>query len=422
MEDTDPSRERIFFSYSRRDQEFALQLAKDLRSRGVQIWLDQLDIPGGARWDDEIEAAMRVTKTTLVILSPDSVASEHVRDEVNLALRDNDRIIPVLYRACEVPMRLSRMQYVDFTGDYARALDQLHVHCTRVAGAAGKSPAEPARNLAGSLQPVVRSDAARPKRFGLVQGLVAGGVGTLLALIAVGLAIDDSDDKLRAVLNAELEAVKSAGLALGNVDCPKELDLEPGGTVTCTAAAEGVPLSLQLTARTRVEGGSIDYFDVQVDGAVAAAAVEQEAQKRYGADYRVHCPHPRWVAKPQSVTDCGLSLGAKSSALHVRTTDAHGGFDLDPTNALPVNGLVGEFEGDYNDISGVICGALRVVLQQPGPAQVCTLQFNGGDAANMNLTFALPGGEVIWEPSTDADDQIAEKHRAPRHDASTAGQ
>jgi len=37
--------EKTFFSYSRADSEFVLKLATDLRNAGIDIWLDQLDIP-----------------------------------------------------------------------------------------------------------------------------------------------------------------------------------------------------------------------------------------------------------------------------------------------------------------------------------------------------------------------------------------
>ncbi|PKP40461.1 MAG: hypothetical protein CVT96_08715 [Bacteroidetes bacterium HGW-Bacteroidetes-13] len=43
------STETIFFSYSRDDTEFVLQLAKNLRQAGADVWLDQLDISPGSR-------------------------------------------------------------------------------------------------------------------------------------------------------------------------------------------------------------------------------------------------------------------------------------------------------------------------------------------------------------------------------------
>ena len=41
---------KFFFSYAREDSEFVLKLAEGLRSNGISLWLEQLDIKGGTRW------------------------------------------------------------------------------------------------------------------------------------------------------------------------------------------------------------------------------------------------------------------------------------------------------------------------------------------------------------------------------------
>lgn len=122
MESTVP---RLFFSYSRDDTDFVLGLAKDLRHAGVNLWLDQLDIVPGERWDQAIEQALKASSSLLVVFSPDSVASQNVMDEVSFALEENKKVVPVLYRQCEVPFRLRRLQHVDFTGDYNIAFAKL---------------------------------------------------------------------------------------------------------------------------------------------------------------------------------------------------------------------------------------------------------------------------------------------------------
>jgi hypothetical protein len=104
-----------FISYSRGDKEFALALARELRSSGFFIWLDQLDIPTGARWDDEVEKALMESEIFMVILTPKSIASNNVKDEIGFAIDSNKRILPVLLENATVPFRLRRFQYVDFT-------------------------------------------------------------------------------------------------------------------------------------------------------------------------------------------------------------------------------------------------------------------------------------------------------------------
>jgi hypothetical protein len=65
-----------FISYAREDTGFVLRLAGDLKARGANIWLDQLDIRPGQPWDREVERALTDCDEMLVILSPASIASK----------------------------------------------------------------------------------------------------------------------------------------------------------------------------------------------------------------------------------------------------------------------------------------------------------------------------------------------------------
>lgn len=111
-----------FFSYSRDDSEFTLRLAEDLKAAGAHVWLDQLDIEPGQRWARAVQDALNNSPRVLVILSPSSVDSTHVEDEVNFALEEHKTVIPVLYQDCKVPFQLRPFQYVDFRTDYARGI------------------------------------------------------------------------------------------------------------------------------------------------------------------------------------------------------------------------------------------------------------------------------------------------------------
>jgi len=113
-----------FISYSRADKEFALQLASELRSSGFKIWLDQLDIPTGARWDDEVERALINCDIFMIILTRNSIASNNVKDEIGYAIDSNKRILPILLENVNVPFRLRRFQYVDFSAkSYEEGID-----------------------------------------------------------------------------------------------------------------------------------------------------------------------------------------------------------------------------------------------------------------------------------------------------------
>ncbi|NNM22628.1 MAG: toll/interleukin-1 receptor domain-containing protein [Flavobacteriaceae bacterium] len=130
------SSEKIFFSYSRENSEFVLNLAKELRTAGAEVWLDQLDIKPGTRWDKSIEDALRSSKTLLVILSKTSVASDNVMDEVSYALEEGKQVVPVLMEECEIPFRLRRLQFADFAESHEKGMETL----TEALGLGEKAP------------------------------------------------------------------------------------------------------------------------------------------------------------------------------------------------------------------------------------------------------------------------------------------
>ena len=115
----------IFFSYSRADQEFVLELAKKLRGIGADIWIDQLDIEAGRNWDKSVERALESSDSVLVVMSKTSVESVNVMDEVSIAIEEGKNVIPLLYEECKRPFRLKRRHYVDFTADKDKAFETL---------------------------------------------------------------------------------------------------------------------------------------------------------------------------------------------------------------------------------------------------------------------------------------------------------
>ncbi len=112
---TPEKQRRAFISYSRTNKDFAVKLTRGLRSAGYPVWFDQFDIPTGSRWDDEVEKALRECSIFMIILTPASISSENVKDEIGYAIDHGKRILPVLLESCDVPLRLRRFQYVDFT-------------------------------------------------------------------------------------------------------------------------------------------------------------------------------------------------------------------------------------------------------------------------------------------------------------------
>jgi hypothetical protein len=105
---------QLFISYSHKDKAFASNIAKDLENEGYDIWLDRTDIQTGSRWDDEIVKGLKTSQVFMVLLSKAAVASENVKDEIGFATDHQKKMVPLLLEPCEIPLRLRRVQYVDF--------------------------------------------------------------------------------------------------------------------------------------------------------------------------------------------------------------------------------------------------------------------------------------------------------------------
>src|SRR5262245_16956587 len=109
-----PQQPQVFMSYSRVDEAFALWLMQMLESRGVNVWRDKEGIRAGNLWPWEISEAIKSCSHLLIILSPASVSSKNVLDELYCASDNRKHILPVLYHACEIPSLIQTNQYVDF--------------------------------------------------------------------------------------------------------------------------------------------------------------------------------------------------------------------------------------------------------------------------------------------------------------------
>ncbi len=118
---------KVFISYSRTDEVFARQLAQSLTDLGSDVWLDVVDIKGGENWSNAIQNGLEDCEMMLVIISPESMASDNVKDEWQYYRDKRKPVIPVRWRPTDkIHYQLSRSQYIDFYDrDYAKALSQL---------------------------------------------------------------------------------------------------------------------------------------------------------------------------------------------------------------------------------------------------------------------------------------------------------
>ena len=86
----------VFISYSRRDIAFARLIQEALQQSKVDTWIDWLRIPVGEKWWPEICEAIQNANVFMFIISKNSIDSSVCKDEINLALQNHKRIIPII--------------------------------------------------------------------------------------------------------------------------------------------------------------------------------------------------------------------------------------------------------------------------------------------------------------------------------------
>jgi len=130
---------KVFMSHNHRDKPFVRRLAQDLRNGGVFVWVDEAELKIGDSLLQKIGDAINDVDYLAIVLSSNSVSSEWVRREVEIALTDEIhskklRVLPILLEHCDIPPFLRGKYYADFTSESGydywlhRLFDQLDIN------------------------------------------------------------------------------------------------------------------------------------------------------------------------------------------------------------------------------------------------------------------------------------------------------
>jgi WD40 repeat protein len=92
---------KIFISYSRKDKLFTRKLNNSIKSAGIDVWVDWESIPLSSDWMKEITTAIEGSDAFIFVISPDSLSSQYCMQELELSIKYNKKILPVLLREPE---------------------------------------------------------------------------------------------------------------------------------------------------------------------------------------------------------------------------------------------------------------------------------------------------------------------------------
>jgi len=85
----------VFISYSTRNGNYARKLADKLRAEGFDVWIDNSQLRSSQDWWRSIVLAIRGCSAVVVVLTPESDASEWVQREITLAGKYKKPIFPL---------------------------------------------------------------------------------------------------------------------------------------------------------------------------------------------------------------------------------------------------------------------------------------------------------------------------------------
>lgn len=86
----------VFLSYSYEDRDWVRDLSKALSQRNLRVWSGLENIQVGDSWSDEIDNALRKSKSFVIVISPKSVSSSFMAAELGSALALKKFIIPIV--------------------------------------------------------------------------------------------------------------------------------------------------------------------------------------------------------------------------------------------------------------------------------------------------------------------------------------
>jgi len=109
----------VFISHSAKDKEFALKLANDLMTNGVNVWLDEWNLGLGGSIAESINNAIEESRFIFLIMSPDYFSSAWTTQEWNMAMHNemtenSIKTIPIFYKDCDIPPILQTKKWADF--------------------------------------------------------------------------------------------------------------------------------------------------------------------------------------------------------------------------------------------------------------------------------------------------------------------
>jgi len=133
---------QVFTSYSRRDTETVDTIVAKMAQAGISVWIDREAIKAGNTWRVQIVQAIDTCPAFVLMLSPNSAASDNVRKEIDLSQDSGRTIFAVMLEPTKLPAeiryQLAGLQFIDvhmlgFEEAVDRLLETVREHLAKFA-------------------------------------------------------------------------------------------------------------------------------------------------------------------------------------------------------------------------------------------------------------------------------------------------
>jgi hypothetical protein len=104
---------KIFISYSSADRFEALELFKLLEDNGCEVWMDYFDITPAQRLAEQLQSNIEMAEWVCLLMSPASVASQWVENEVNKTQSLSKKLLGIILRSCTIPNFITDIVHID---------------------------------------------------------------------------------------------------------------------------------------------------------------------------------------------------------------------------------------------------------------------------------------------------------------------
>jgi len=179
----------VFISYASQDAAVANAVVEALERSGIACWIAPRDVTPGTFYGDEIVHAIDAAKASVLILSQNAAASQHVLREVERAASKRHAVVSLRIDQAPLPAGLeyflNTSQWLDASGvGVERALPRLVEAIQRAIAPAGHAGVAQGPTASASQQRPVSKPASRGPR------LLVVALGTLVALGLAYFGVD----------------------------------------------------------------------------------------------------------------------------------------------------------------------------------------------------------------------------------------